>query len=267
MVISLGRPAPTVLPVAVAVGTALSLLLQGSDILAGDATVGTWVQVAVNYAVAFLAASIGGGDTPYQWLAEPLADSNGPVLDLACGSAPTQPLLAASRWLGTDLSAGELALARTAGRGPLVRARADHLPLADDPAEASVLIDSLYLPNIEPERVTAAERTLAAWARPRREPADMEPTMTNRRERKELLGIEQELEQSDPAFARAFRDCADTSAYRRWNRTGTRIALCAAGIALFIISAAVDMQWLFLLSMLLVATASGMRTRHSLFRH
>ncbi len=213
-------------------------------------------------------ATTDGRDTPYRWLAEPLADSHGPVLDLACGSAPTQPLLASSRWLGVDLSAGELALAHTAERGPLVRARADRLPLADDavaavcaamslqvltplddvlrevvrvlrpggrivalvpaslerprrgalmwwrlmralgvrtqpwpnpqaldgladvlrehgfvldaderrvfrreiadPAQAGVLIDSLYLPNIEPERVAAAVRTLARWARPGR---------------------------------------------------------------------------------------------------
>ncbi|GAA5101702.1 class I SAM-dependent methyltransferase [Haloechinothrix salitolerans] len=214
------------------------------------------------------AATSGGGDTPYQWLAGPLTGSEGPVLDLACGSAPTQPLLAASRWLGVDASAGELVLAQTTGRGPLVRARAGRLPLADgsvadvcaamslqvltplddvlrevvrvlrpggrivalvpaslggprrgafmwwrlmralgvltqpwpnphaldgladvlrehalvvdaderrvfrreisDPAEASVLIDSLYLPDVEPEHVSDAERTLAAWARPGR---------------------------------------------------------------------------------------------------
>lgn len=35
-----------------------------------------------------------------------------------------------------------------------------------DPADAALLIDGLYLPGIDPSRVAAAQRTLAAWARP-----------------------------------------------------------------------------------------------------
>lgn len=74
--------------------------------------------------------------TPYSWLAEPLQQATAPILDLACGSAPTRALLVRSRWLGLDASAGELAAAAAAGRGPLVRATADALPLADDTVDA-----------------------------------------------------------------------------------------------------------------------------------
>lgn len=70
-------------------------------------------------------------EAPYAWLVRPLRDTTGPILDLACGSAPTQPLLADRRWLGLDSSAGELAYAATVGRGPLVQARADRLPVRD----------------------------------------------------------------------------------------------------------------------------------------
>lgn len=67
---------------------------------------------------------------PYAWLAEPLRSTQGTVLDLACGSAPTRDLFADRDWLGVDSSAGELAEATRRGRGPLVRASADALPVA-----------------------------------------------------------------------------------------------------------------------------------------
>ena len=44
---------------AAVVGTVLSLVNQGSVIVGGAATPGTWVRVAVNYVVPFLVASIG----------------------------------------------------------------------------------------------------------------------------------------------------------------------------------------------------------------
>ena len=75
-------------------------------------------------------------DSPYSWLVQPLRDTLGPILDLATGSAPTRPLLSKSRWFGVDRSAGELALASAAGRGPLVRASADALPVADNAVAA-----------------------------------------------------------------------------------------------------------------------------------
>lgn len=45
--------------VAVVVGTILTLVNQGSVILAGDASVATWIRVAVNYLVPFIVSSIG----------------------------------------------------------------------------------------------------------------------------------------------------------------------------------------------------------------
>jgi SAM-dependent methyltransferase len=75
-------------------------------------------------------------ETPYSWLVEPLRQASGPILDLACGSAPTRALLPESPWLGLDASAGELAAAAAAGRGPLVRARSDALPVGDATVEA-----------------------------------------------------------------------------------------------------------------------------------
>ncbi|HKN97599.1 MAG TPA: class I SAM-dependent methyltransferase, partial [Pseudonocardiaceae bacterium] len=68
--------------------------------------------------------------SPYVWLVEPLHDVDGPILDVACGSAPTRPLLAYAHWLGLDYSTGELCYAAEHERGPLVRARADALPVA-----------------------------------------------------------------------------------------------------------------------------------------
>ena len=54
-----GRTAPTAAPTAAVVGTVLSMVNEGNIILEGHATVITWVQVAVNYAVPYLVASIG----------------------------------------------------------------------------------------------------------------------------------------------------------------------------------------------------------------
>lgn len=166
-----GRTVKKALPAAAVVGTVLSLVNQGAVIAGGAATLGTWVRVAVNYMVPFLVASIGylsgrrvraptvdwprylagyhrdragiterllthaaagRHEAPYPWLVEPLRDTPGPILDLACGSAPTRALLGQERWLGIDTSASELAVAAAAGRGPLVRGDAGALPVADD---------------------------------------------------------------------------------------------------------------------------------------
>ncbi|OBJ87431.1 hypothetical protein A9W97_17615 [Mycobacterium gordonae] len=74
--------------------------------------------------------------SPYQWLVAPLADTTGWIVDLACGSAPTRDYLADHRWVGIDLSQQELGAAAAAGRGPVVRARADAVPIADGSAAA-----------------------------------------------------------------------------------------------------------------------------------
>lgn len=74
---------------------------------------------------------------PYDWLlaAVPAA---GRVLDLACGSAPLWPRLGDRRYIGVDVSSAELAGARRAGAGPLVRATASALPLAAGSVDAVV---------------------------------------------------------------------------------------------------------------------------------
>lgn len=45
--------------VALVVGTILTLVNQGSVIIGGDASVVTWIRVAVNYLVPFVVASVG----------------------------------------------------------------------------------------------------------------------------------------------------------------------------------------------------------------
>ncbi|MDR3084369.1 MAG: class I SAM-dependent methyltransferase [Streptomyces sp.] len=86
--------------------------------------------------------------SPYAWLAEPLTTVAGPVLDLACGSAPLRPLLPDTTWVGVDSSAGELAAAARLGRGPLVRASAAALPLASGGTAA--VCASMCLPVLTP---------------------------------------------------------------------------------------------------------------------
>ncbi len=71
-----------------------------------------------------------GEEDPYKWLAAAVP-AQGWVLDLACGSAPLWPALAGHQYVGLDTSAGELAAARKAGAGPLIRASASAIPLAD----------------------------------------------------------------------------------------------------------------------------------------
>ncbi len=94
---------------------------------------------------------------PYPWLAEAVREISGPVLDLACGSAPTCPLFAHARWVGVDVSAGELAAAAAAGRGPLVRARADALPVAGGVVDA--VCAAMCLPVLTPLDTVLAEVT------------------------------------------------------------------------------------------------------------
>lgn len=68
--------------------------------------------------------------SPYLWMAQALRDTADPVLDLACGSAPTRPLMPGRSWIGLDSSPAELGSAAHAGRRPLVQADAAALPIA-----------------------------------------------------------------------------------------------------------------------------------------
>lgn len=101
-------------------------------------------------------APLPGVGTPYQWLRAALPAEPGSVVDLACGSAPMQPLLAdASSYLGVDLSEQELAHAIGAGRGPVVRADALDLPVPD--ASIDVVVCSMAIMLLRPVEQALAE--------------------------------------------------------------------------------------------------------------
>lgn len=92
-----------------------------------------------------------GGRTAYDWISEDLPD--GPVVDVGCGSGPTQPML--PRWVGVDRSRAELDVARRHGRGPLVVASALALPLRDRSVDAAMAVMSLMV--IEDPAAAVAE--------------------------------------------------------------------------------------------------------------
>jgi hypothetical protein len=54
-----GRTVRTACPTALVVGTVLSAVNQGFIVIEGQATIGTWVRIAVNYVVPFAVASTG----------------------------------------------------------------------------------------------------------------------------------------------------------------------------------------------------------------
>jgi SAM-dependent methyltransferase len=102
--------------------------------------------------------------SPYGLLATALPGirPHGLIADIGCGSAPTlphlQPLLPQrTRWLGVDVAAAELALAAAAGRGPLVRARADALPIADQTVD--VVFAAMSLQVLTPADAALSEMT------------------------------------------------------------------------------------------------------------
>lgn len=82
--------------------------------------------------------------SPYQWAVQALGPS-GPVVDLACGSAPVHRLITASSYIGLDSSAAELVLAARAGARSLVLADAGDVPLAAGMAAAVVCSMSLQI--------------------------------------------------------------------------------------------------------------------------
>jgi SAM-dependent methyltransferase len=94
------------------------------------------------------------GTDPYDWLAE-VVPPRGLVLDLGCGSAPLFRMLAGRTWIGLDTSGAELAAARAAGAGPLLRASAAAIPLRD--ASVDVVACSMSLMVTTPVAQVAAE--------------------------------------------------------------------------------------------------------------
>ncbi|GAA3732052.1 class I SAM-dependent methyltransferase [Salinactinospora qingdaonensis] len=117
--------------------------------------------------------------SPYAWLVEPLRRVDGPVVDLACGSAPTRDELTAADWVGVDSSPAELAGAAARGRGPLVLGDATALPFATGAVGAVCAAMSLQvLPRLdtvlaEVTRVLRPGGTIAALT-----PARLWPSLT-----------------------------------------------------------------------------------------
>lgn len=92
------------------------------------------------------------GVNPYDWLAQGVR-VDGPVVDVGCGSGPMAAR--ARRWVGVDLSVGELRRARQQHRGPLVTGSSAALPVGDGRAAAVVAAMSLMV--VDDARATLAE--------------------------------------------------------------------------------------------------------------
>ncbi|MGI8808274.1 MAG: class I SAM-dependent DNA methyltransferase [Acidimicrobiales bacterium] len=98
------------------------------------------------------------GRTPYDWLVDAVPPGTATVVDLACGSGPLARLLAASRMVGVDRSAAELARARGRSGAPaglLVRAEASALPITGGCADA--VVSSMALMLLRPLDAALAE--------------------------------------------------------------------------------------------------------------
>jgi len=54
-----GHTLRTAIPTALIVGTVLCAVNQGTTLVAGEVTAGTWVRMAINYLVPFVVASVG----------------------------------------------------------------------------------------------------------------------------------------------------------------------------------------------------------------
>lgn len=97
--------------------------------------------------------------TPYEWMRAAAGDAPGRVVDLACGSAPMHRYFSgATSYVGIDVCASELSVARERGRGPLVEADVCDLPLPDGSAE--VITCSMAIMLLDP-----IERALSEIAR------------------------------------------------------------------------------------------------------
>ena len=96
--------------------------------------------------------SDGDGD-PYRWVAGHVPP-DARLLDLACGSAPIQPLHRGP-WVGVDLSPGELERARGRGAAPLVLGDGAALPFRSGSFDAVAC--SMALMVMQPVDVALAE--------------------------------------------------------------------------------------------------------------
>lgn len=100
-----------------------------------------------------------GGTDPYGWLAE-VVPPGGRVLDLGCGSAPLFRMLAGRSWIGLDTSGAELAAARAARAGPLLRASAAAIPLRDASVDMVACSMSLMVATPVPRVIAEIARVL-----------------------------------------------------------------------------------------------------------
>ncbi len=92
------------------------------------------------------------GENPYEWLAHS-ARIDGLVVDVGCGSAPLAA--SAQRWVGIDLSPGELRRAHGLGRGPLIEASSGDLPVGD--ALAAIVVAAMSLMVVDDPDATMRE--------------------------------------------------------------------------------------------------------------
>lgn len=98
-----------------------------------------------------------GDESPYEWAVKAFG-TRGPVLDLACGSAPLHWLIPDLLCIGVDSSPAELSVAAREGAMPLILALSSDIPLTDDAVFAVVC--SMALQVLEP-----LDRTLKEVAR------------------------------------------------------------------------------------------------------
>lgn len=106
------------------------------------------------------------GIDPYRWLTQPLAGpSPGPglVVDIGCGNGPTADQFAG--WVGVDPSRSELGEARRRGRGPVVAATAERLPVASGSAAAVVGAMALMVVGEPAAALAEAARVLQVGGR------------------------------------------------------------------------------------------------------
>ncbi len=88
-----------------------------------------------------------GATSPYEWAVQAL-DASGPVLDLACGSAPLRRLIPDLLCIGMDSSWAELGVASRVAATPLILASSSDIPLSDKAVAAVVC--SMALQVLQP---------------------------------------------------------------------------------------------------------------------